>query len=129
MPGSPVQNELLSKMRAVCISLIQYGQARLELLSCEWAEERLRIGDLLFHGLLVLLMLFSTLEFGALLVVAWLWDTVWRIPSIAAIAGLSLIATIALSVTYSQRRAHPTLLFESSADECRKDRQPFERRQ
>jgi uncharacterized membrane protein YqjE len=108
-------------LNAVAVNLSRYGHARLELLRCELAEEREHLSETALHGVLALLLMFSTMEFVVLLVVAWCWDTRWRLPVIGGIAALSLVATVVQMALYSQRRSRSSALFESSVDQFKKD--------
>jgi uncharacterized membrane protein YqjE len=121
MSVSFVGNDLFERLSAVAVNLSRYGHARLELLRCELAEEREHLSEMALHGVVALLLMFSTIEFIVLLVVAWCWDTQWRLPVIGGIAALSLIATIAQVVLYSQKRSRSSALFESSMDQFKKD--------
>jgi uncharacterized membrane protein YqjE len=121
MSVSFVGNDLFERLGAVAVNLSRYGHMRMELLRCELAEEREHLSETALHGALALLLMFSTIEFVVLLIVAWCWDTRWRLPVIGGIAALSLVATIVQMILYGQRRSRSSALFESSMDQFKKD--------
>lgn len=123
----PMKEDVLDTVRRLGHGLVDSAQNRLRLLQTELADELDRLGVLLARQILVALLALLTVQSLALVLLAMVWDTRWRVASVLALAVLAATGT-ALSYRWylaDKRRKHP--VFATSVDELEKDRQALER--
>lgn len=107
--------------------LVDSAQNRLELLQSELAEEIDRLGMLLAHQALVALSALLTVQSLALVVLAVVWDTRWRVAATMVLAVGAVGGTIAAHARYRSRRRRPKAVFATSIQELEKDRQALDK--
>jgi uncharacterized membrane protein YqjE len=94
-------------LRALGPTLVDILRTRLDLLAIEATQMQHRFRRLAGLGGLVLLSLLVCVQLLALLVVAYWWDTPYRLPTIAVLAVL--FATGAMAITRAMRAAPSAL--------------------
>lgn len=108
--------------------LIDSAQGRLTLLQAELAAQLDHIGALLARQLLLTLSLHLTAQLVALVVLAGVWDTRWRLPAALLLAALSAAGTVLAYRAYQAQKDKATPVFAATLGELEKDRAIFERR-
>lgn len=101
-------------------------QSRLELLSIEVQEERLRLVSLLFNGVLAALCLGFGLVFLALFLTVLLWDS-HRLPVLGGAALCFLVLALWAARRAAQAVQAGSRLFSASLAELGRDRQALAR--
>lgn len=120
--GKPVSDPPLSDtLRRLVAQSMNVLQGRFELFKLEIHEERLRLGEVLSRGVLAALAIFLAVQLIAMLVVALVWDTQWRLPVVAGLAVACIV--VALLAVRSYRAIPASTLFEASAYALAEDRQ------
>lgn len=72
---------------------LQYARVRVEMLEVELGAERERVGAMLRAGALLSLSAMLTVQLLAALVLAYCWNTPWRLPALGALTLAALLAT------------------------------------
>lgn len=104
-------------------SLVAHLHTRLALFSTEFAEEKLRLTSLLYSIVLAVFFFFTTLLLILFFVIAFYWDTPYRLHAIGALIALFLTGGgIAWNRARAQILSRPRL-FEASLSELYRDRQ------
>jgi uncharacterized membrane protein YqjE len=120
-PGSGRRGGLFDSLKVLTATLITIAHTRLELLSTELEEERVRLSSMLVWMLVALFCAGLGVVLATLFVVLALWDThrllALGIPAILFILG----AALAWLVVRGKARAKPRL-FAASLTELSKDR-------
>ena len=120
-PGTSRRGGLFDSLKVLTATLIAIAHARLELLSTELEEERVRLGSMLVWTLVALFCAGLGVVLATLFVVLALWDThrllALGIPAILFLLG----AALAWLVVRGKARAKPRL-FAASLTELSKDR-------
>lgn len=120
--GQSQRAGLFGSVKTLAATLVAIGHTRLELLSTEIEEERVRLSSLLFWTLAALFCAALGIVLLALLVVVVFWDT-HRLLALGALALLFLLgAAVAGRIALVKARAKPRL-FASSLAELSKDRE------
>jgi len=121
-PGTSSRGGLFDSLKVLAATLIAIAHTRLELLSTELEEERVRLSSMLAWTLVALFCAGLGVVLATLFVVLALWDThrllVLGIPAILFILG----AALAWLVVRGKARAKPRL-FAASLTELSKDRE------
>ncbi len=117
MPDLPLSDTL----RRLVAQSMNVLQGRFELFKLEIHEERLRLGQVLSRGLLAALAIFLAMQLIAMLAVAMVWDTQWRLPVIVGLAVACIV--VALLAVRSYRAIAASTLFEASASVLAEDAQ------
>jgi uncharacterized membrane protein YqjE len=114
---------VFSSVKNLAASLIAHLHTRLELLTTEFAEEKLRLTSLFFGAILALFFIFMTSVLAVLFVLAAFWDTPYRLHAVGLIALLFVVgAGISGGFVRAKLKSGPHL-FEASLAELHKDRQ------
>ena len=120
-PGTSRRGGLFDSLKVLTATLIVIAHTRLELLSTELEEERVRLSSMLVWTLVALFCAGLGVVLATLFVVLVLWDThrllALGIPAILFILG----AALAWQVVRGKARAKPRL-FAASLTELSKDR-------
>jgi uncharacterized membrane protein YqjE len=120
-PGTSRRGGLFDSLKVLTATLIAIAHTRLELLSTELEEERVRLSSMLVWALVALFCAGLGVVLATLFVVLVLWDThrllALGIPAILFLLG----AALALLVVRGKARAKPRL-FAASLTELSKDR-------
>jgi uncharacterized membrane protein YqjE len=120
-PGSGRRGGLFDSLKVLTATLITIAHTRLELLSTELEEERVRLSSMLVWMLVALFCAGLGVVLATLFVVLALWDThrllALGIPAILFILG----AALAWLVVRGKARAKPRL-FAASLTELSRDR-------
>jgi len=100
-PESPAINPLdaIRMLRSSGAALFAHAALHGQLARVEWAEEKNRLLAMLAAGLLGFASLLCVMLIGAALVLAFSWDTVYRVP-----AAVALIAVYALGLGFAWHR-------------------------
>ena len=107
-------------MKALAATLLAIGRTRLELLSTEIEEERLRISALLVWTLVALFCAALGVALATLFVVVFFWDT-HRLLALGTLTLLFLfVAALACAVVIGKAKAKPRP-FAASLAELSKD--------
>lgn len=117
---------LPERLRLLGGALLEFLRGHVELLQVELAQERNRIGVVLWHGLVLGLVAFLTVQCALLFVVVMFWDTAWRLHAIGALTVAALLATIACVRRWQHVRAPREPPFDATVAELRKDRELIE---
>lgn len=111
---------LFNSVKALAATLLAIGRTRLELLSTEIEEERLRISSILVWTLVALFCAALGIVLATLFVVVFFWDT-HRLLALGTAAILFLfVAALACAVVIGKARAKPRP-FAASLAELSKD--------
>lgn len=94
--------DTLNLLRSVSAALLAQAELHGQLFQVEWAREKNRLLKMLGITLLGLACLMCALLFAGGLVLALVWDTVYRIP---AVAGLLLIYAAATHLAWRRFQA------------------------
>jgi len=120
-PGTSRRGGLFDSLKVLTATLIAIAHTRLELLSTELEEERVRLSSMLVWTLVALFCAGLGVVLATLFVVLALWDThrllALGIPAILFLLG----AALAWRVVRGKARAKPRLL-AASLTELSKDR-------
>lgn len=118
----PLSDSPLSDtLRRLVAQSLNVLHGRFELFKLEIDEERVRLGQVLGRGLLAALSIFLAVQLIAMLIVALVWDTQWRIPVVVGLAVICIV--IALRAIHAYRAVAASTLFEASAKALAEDRQ------
>lgn len=116
------QGGLFASMKRLAGTLLAMGRTRLELLSTELEEERIRLTSMLLWGVIALFCAALCVVLITLLVAVIFWDT----HRLLAIGFLALVfflgAALAGSVALNKSRAKPRL-FSGSLAELSRDQE------
>lgn len=120
-PGTSRRGGLFDSLKVLAATLLAIAHTRLELLSTELEEERVRLSSMLVWTLVALFCAGLGVVLATLFVVIALWDThrllALGIPAILFLLG----AALAWLVVRGKARAKPCL-FAASLTELSKDR-------
>jgi uncharacterized membrane protein YqjE len=120
-PGTSRRGGLFDSLKVLAATLLAIAHTRLELLSTELEEERVRLSSMLVWTLVALFCAGLGVVLATLFVVLVLWDThrllALGIPAILFLLG----AALAWLVVRGKARAKPRL-FAASLTELSKDR-------
>lgn len=123
----PEVSGLFGSIKRLLATLIGVAATRLELLSIEWQEERLRLLQMLLFVLFAVFSLFT----GVLLLVLFFVVLFWDEHRLAVLAGLSLVFLFSgglLIVMLLSKLRNGSKLFSASLAELQKDRESLEER-
>ncbi|MDO9372671.1 MAG: phage holin family protein [Gammaproteobacteria bacterium] len=119
-PDTGHHGGLFNSVKALAATLLAIGRTRLELLSTEIEEERLRISSMLVWTLVALFCTGLGVMLATLFVVVFFWDT-HRLLALGIPALLFLfVAALACAVVIGKGRAKPRP-FAASLAELSKD--------
>lgn len=126
MTGQETGGSLLATVRQLLSTGVETLRVRLELLSTELEEEKIRLFDAVLWAGLALLLLGMGLLFLCGLVIVLLWDN-HRIATLGALAALFLGGGAWVLQTARQRLRAPGGLFATSVTELERDRSELQR--
>jgi uncharacterized membrane protein YqjE len=121
-----MSEDVSTTLRRLSMGVIEHAHTRLALLKSEIAEERARLGGLLWRAVFAILAGFMVAEVVVLALVAAFWDTPWRWWSLAAIAALAVAGMVACWRSLHLHLARTSPLFEASLAELEKDREALQ---
>jgi uncharacterized membrane protein YqjE len=122
MAQSPQEAGLLVSFKRLCATVIEIGQARLELVGTELELEKKR----LFEGLLWALAALLVLGVGLVLLCGFIIFLLWegyRLPALGVLTVSFLAGAWALLRQARKRLSDPKGMFSASVSELSKDRQ------
>lgn len=122
-----MKEDVLETLRRLGQGLAETAQNRLKLIQSELGDEIERLGALLARQLLIALTALLTVQWLGVLVMAWCWDTPYRVHVAASLAALAAIVTALAYRAYTARKQRTRAMFESSLEELQKDRQALEK--
>ena len=112
---------LFESVKALGRSAVEALHTRLDLLSTELKEEQARITELLLIAVLALLCVFLAIVFAAFFVVAFFWDTPYRLWVIALIAVALAGGAAALWGDFRRKITARPRPFHATLEELRAD--------
>ncbi len=113
-------------LRARLDTLLGAAQTRLELLTVELQEEKLRLARLLFMTVLAALFLGFAAVFAAVWVTVALWES-HRLLALGLATGLFIALGVAAATVAARTVAAGSQLFVASINELNKDRSALRR--
>lgn len=116
---------LFASVKTLASTLLGIAQTRLELLSNEMEEDRLRMTRLLFLSLLAFFFFCLGMVLITLLIIAVFWDT-YRLLTIGLIATIYIGFAAGLAVYVMRELRRKPKLFSASLAEFIKDRAMLE---
>lgn len=122
-----MSQDVSTTLRQLSTAMVVHAHTRLALLQSEIAEERTRLGGLLWRAVFAILAGFMTAEVVVLAIVAAFWDTPWRWASLGAIAIVTVAGTAACWRSLNAHLARTSPLFEASLVQLEKDRETLEK--
>ena len=111
----------LLHFRQLGASVLQHVAMRIDLLSIEVQEEKMRLVRLAMSTVLVSALMILTMVMVAILIMAIYWDTPHRVSAALWLAGIFAALTAGGSFYVSSQMRLPTTLFATSASELRSD--------
>ncbi|HYM48542.1 MAG TPA: phage holin family protein [Burkholderiaceae bacterium] len=121
------QPSLIHSLRQLAISSLSYLRSRVELVALELAHEKSRLTALLVTAVMALLFTALTLVFGAFGVVAYYWDSVYRVQAIYWVTAFFTLAAAICWLVLRAKLRTKSMMFDSSLTELRKDQEALER--
>jgi uncharacterized membrane protein YqjE len=112
---------LLESSKRVVGTLLTIFQTRLELLSNEIEEERLRMRQMLLYGSVAMFFFGLSIMLLTVFVVVVFWDT-YRLSVLGGLAALFFLAGLIVSNSLRNLAQERTKLFSSSLSELKEDR-------
>lgn len=122
-----MKEDVVDTVRRLGHGLVELAQNRLKLLQAETADELDRLGALLARQMLTGIAALLTVQALALVVVAAVWDTPWRLGAMIGLTLLGAGATAAAHASYVARKRRTKPIFADTLDELEKDRQALEK--
>lgn len=112
---------LLNSLRRALSTLVEILHDRIELITTELEEQKLRAAQIAMASFLTLFFLSLAIIFGTLAVVVVFWET-YRLAVLAGFAALYLVLGVIAALVWRVRsRARPRLL-AATLTELRRDR-------
>lgn len=112
---------ILLHVRQLGASVLAHVAMRIELLSIEVQEEKIRLARLAISAALVSALLIVSVVMLAVLVLAVFWDTPNRVPAALSLAVTFIALTIGGGVYVAAQLRRSTNLLATSACELRRD--------
>ena len=112
---------LMESSKRVVSTLLTIFQTRLELLSNEIEEERLRVRQMLFYGSIALFFFGLSIMLMTVFVVVLFWDS-YRLPVLGGLAALFFLAGLLVWNSLQYAASERSKLFSSSLAELDEDR-------
>ncbi len=119
--------DLTDTLRNVAEGFVDAAQNRIKLIQSEVGEETDRLLVLLAFLVITGLLALLTLQILAMVVLALLWDTQWRMPAMIALVLGAASGCAWAYHAYVSRKARPAAIFATSLDELEKDREALEK--
>lgn len=95
-------------------TLVEALRARVELAAIELVQEQDRVGRLALLAALTIVLLCLGLQLLAVLAVVWLWDTPYRVPAAAGMAGLFTVAGAGCAFAFARSLKSKPRAFDGS---------------
>ena len=114
--------ESLKRMAGTMLAIIQ---TRLDLLSCEMEEERLRIGQMLLYSSVALFFFGLSIMLLTVFVVVVFWES-YRLPVLGGLAALFFFAGLFTWIILRRLAEEKSKLFSTSLAELADDRDLLE---
>ena len=108
-------------------ALLRHIAAYVDLASLDLARAKRELGSELVTGAILAICAVFTLLLVCLLVIAWTWDTPYRIAAIAWMTGVFLAAAVAAAVYRSRVVSARSHMLESVRQQWQEDRVLLER--
>jgi uncharacterized membrane protein YqjE len=122
-----MKSEAMQTLRSLAQGLAGMAENRLRLLQSELADEAGRLGTLLAFQVLIALLALLTVQFLALVILALVWDTPWRVTAMVSLVAIAGGGTALAYRSYTSRKKRVVPMFATSLDELRKDREALEK--
>lgn len=117
---------MFDSLRQLTISLLAHLRTRLTLLKLEFEREKVRLSVMLISVGLALLFCLLTVVMSAFGVIAYFWDTDYRLQAVWSLAALFLVGTIVCTFVFRAKLKTRSALFEGSLAELHKDQEALE---
>lgn len=118
---APGAEGFLVHIRQLAASLLGHAAMRIELLSIEVQEEKVRLVRLAISAALVSALLIVSVVMAAILILVFYWDTPYRVNAAAWLVGIFSVCTIGSGLYLSAQLRASSTLFTTSASELRRD--------
>jgi uncharacterized membrane protein YqjE len=117
---------VLDSLRQVAVSLLANVRTRITLLKLEIEREKVRIGVLLASIALGVLFCLLTVVMGSFGIVAYYWDTDYRMHVVWLLTAFFLAVAITCWLVFRTKLKTRSALFETSLAELHKDQDALE---
>lgn len=124
-PAPQHHADLLGSLRTLAITSISVIATRLEILTVELAEERLRLARILVLGALMAFFAGLTVIFLSLLVVVLNWEG-HRIAALLGVIAFHAVLGLVAGLSLYRQLGRKSRLFSASLEELHKDRSALE---
>lgn len=121
----PHTHGLMNRLRGLVDAGLHIAQIRLQLLSVELQEEKLRLVTLLFSTVFAVLMIGFGLVFLTVFITVLLWDE-YRLLTLGVASFVFLIAGLIAVVVAIRELRRGSQLFSATVDELANDREALE---
>ena len=118
---APGAEGFLVHIRQLAASLLGHAAMRVELLSIEVQEEKVRLVWLAISAALVSALLIVSVVMAAILILVFYWDTPYRVNAAAWLAGIFSVCTMGSGLYLAAQLRVSSTLFTTSASELRRD--------
>jgi uncharacterized membrane protein YqjE len=119
--GADGRRGLLFSLRRLASTGVELVQTRLEILSSELEEERVRLGAILMTGALALFCFFMAAILFTILIVVLLWET-YRVQALGVMGGAFLLGGILCWRSFQHQRQDRPAFLAVTLGELEKDR-------
>jgi uncharacterized membrane protein YqjE len=120
-PERPPRPRLLQSLKGYFGTWVEVLRVRLELLSTELEEERLRLLQVLVLGVAALFCLALGAMLLNFLVIALFWETTYRLVVVGSLALLYVLAGVFMGLAARRKLRQKTKIFATSLGELAKD--------
>jgi uncharacterized membrane protein YqjE len=117
-----MNSSIVDTLRSLARGLVDMAENRLKLVQLELGDEADRLGTLLARLIVTALSGLLTVQFAALLLLALVWDTPWRVTAMFALMLFAAGVTAYAWSAYLDAQQRTTPIFDSTLGELRKDR-------
>jgi len=117
---------VLDSLRQLAVSAVAHLRTRIALFMLELEREKLRLGVLVASVAVGLLFCVLAVVMGSFGIVAYYWDTAYRMQAVWLLAALFFAVAIGCAIVFRIKLRTRSVLFESSLAELHKDQQVLE---
>jgi uncharacterized membrane protein YqjE len=117
---------MLASARQLAINLLAHLRTRVTLLKLEIEREKVRLGVLIVSVALGLMFGVLAVVMGSFGIVAYYWDTDYRMQVVWLLTAFFLAVSIGCWMVFRAKLKTRSALFESSLDELHKDQEALE---
>jgi uncharacterized membrane protein YqjE len=117
---------VLASLKQLAVASLSHLQTRLSLLEIELQEEKSRLATIAVSMVLAFLFIMLGLVIGSFGVVAYFWDTEFRMQAVWGLTGAFLVGAIICGTVFRSKLKARSSLFQTSLAELRKDQAVLE---